>query len=358
MNELSIYIHIPFCRSKCGYCDFLSFEGCQGHIDDYVDALCRDIVHSADNFKGYGVATVFFGGGTPSLLNLEHLSKILWFLRTHFDLTISPKRSIECNPDTTDAAYLAGLQGLGFERVSFGVQSFDDAHLASLGRTHNSQTAVDAVKAAHEAGFGDVNIDLMFALPNQTIDDFGRCLDMAISLPITHISCYALTMDGYEANEDTDRTMYALAKEKLKNAGFHHYEISNWSKVGYNCQHNMGYWTGREYLGLGLGASSYFKNGRFVKTENLNDYINGDHKFILQEKLSIEAKMSEFMMLGLRLIKGISISQFMHKFGRSPFEVFGDFVDGELIKWHGDKISLTARGLDLSNVAFQKFLLD
>ena len=371
MNDLSIYIHIPFCKSKCGYCDFLSFAAGTGDCPpslgtapgNYVSALCNDIEASAAAFSEHRVVTVFFGGGTPSLLSIEQLDRIISTLQQHFAFT---QMSIEANPDTVSKNYLAQLKQLGFSRISFGVQSFSDRCLEAIGRTHDAAAAKNAVKWAHEAGFDDINLDLMFALPSQSLEDFEQSLDMAAKLPITHISCYALTieegtaMQDFLTDESSDRQMYALAKQKLAAAGFEHYELSNWAKAGYKCQHNIGYWTGRKYLGLGLGASSYFDNKRLKKTDTLGAYVSGDFGFILQEELSHDAQMGEFMFLGLRMLEGISISGFETRFEKSVFNVFGAEIlrlskDG-LLEQDGDKIRLTMRGLDIANVVFVEFL--
>jgi oxygen-independent coproporphyrinogen-3 oxidase len=371
-SPLSIYIHVPFCRRRCIYCDFLSFSGQDELIGDYVAALCADIAAFGANFRDYCVETVFFGGGTPSLLSIAQLDEILAALRRHFNLSPEVCISIEANPETVDKAYLAALRKLGFERLSFGVQSFNDGHLKAIGRLHRAKTAINAINSAHSVGFKDINIDLIFALPNQNLKDFKIDLEIAVSLPITHISCYALTIeDGtpLSANqtlldtlpgENQDRAMYALAKQKLTEAGFAHYEISNWAKPGYKCRHNLGYWTGRQYLGLGLGASSYFNNKRFKKTDDLKAYISGDFGLILLETLSPQAQMAEFVILGLRLTGGISSKTFKDRFNQDIFTIHGHilnkFLNNNLLTQKGDKIALTAKGIDLSNTVFAEFL--
>ncbi|MCL2169818.1 MAG: radical SAM family heme chaperone HemW [Defluviitaleaceae bacterium] len=369
MTDLSIYIHIPFCKSKCKYCDFLS-EGigdCPTHLGTvpgaYIDALCRDIITSAGDFADYRVVTVFFGGGTPSLLTPPQLERVVGCLWQHFNFASDCILSIEANPDAVD---IHGLIGARFKRVSFGVQSFNDAHLRAIGRRHSSWQAEAAVLEAYAVGLEDINIDLMFALPNQTLEDFGESLDIAINLPITHISCYALTIEegtpmaGHVTDENLDRQMYALAQKKLADAGFVHYEVSNWARPGRECVHNVGYWTGREYLGLGLGASSYFNNKRMKKTDNLDDYIGGNFEFELIEDLSVADQMSEYVILGLRMTRGISITGFESRFGEDIFEVFGKpikrFLSAGLLTQNGDKIALTSRGMDLANTVYTEFL--
>jgi len=372
MTPLSVYIHVPFCRSRCFYCDFLTFDSQSHRINDYAKALQADIGTSRFDFVDYVVETVFFGGGTPSLLSLEQLGVILRTLQDNFVLAQDCHMSIEANPDTVDEDYLSSLHHLGFKRISFGVQSFDDEILRHIGRVHNAETAKRAVDLAHKVGFEDISVDLIFALPHQTLDSFDKSLDIATSLPIIHISCYALSVEEGTplakskplvdaiASEEEDRAMYALAKEKLAKAGFLHYEISNWAKAGYQCRHNLGYWTGREYLGLGLGASSYFSNNRLKKTGCLKSYINGNFTFPYTEQIDKATQMSEFILLGLRITEGISTTDFKNRFGKDIFEVFNktlhQFLTQGLLIQNGDKIALTPKGLDLSNTVFCEFL--
>ncbi|MDR2167315.1 MAG: radical SAM family heme chaperone HemW [Clostridiales bacterium] len=368
---LSIYIHVPFCRRRCVYCDFLSFSGMEWLIESYVAALLADIAEHSAEFRDYEVITIFFGGGTPSLLKSEHFEAILREIRTNFHLSQSCPISMEANPETVDEAYLLNLRNLGMSRISFGVQSFSNKNLKTLGRLHRADTAINAVKSASNAGFEDINADLIFALPNQSLADFEKDLDAALELPITHISCYALTVEegtpladsplaAALPDEAADRAMYALAKQKLAAAGFAHYEISNWARAGFECRHNLGYWTGRQYLGLGLGASSYFGNRRLKKTDDLKAYIGGNFNLVLLEELSPQAQMSEFVMLGLRLTSGISIADFQTRFGQNIFDIFGQtlnkFLAEGLLQQNTNKITLTEKGIDLSNMIFSEFL--
>lgn len=372
MTPLSIYIHMPFCRSRCFYCDFLTFDNQAHRINDYAKALKLDIINSGVDFVDYAVETVFFGGGTPSLLSLKQLGDILRTLQDNFALANDCHMSIEANPDTVDKDYLVGLRNLGFKRISFGVQSFEDDILRHIGRVHNGQTAQRVVGLAHEVGFEDISVDLIFALPHQTVDGLAKSLDIATNLPITHISCYALSVEEGTplatnkplvdaiASEEEDRAMYALAKEKLAKSGFLHYEISNWARPGYQCNHNLGYWTGREYLGLGLGASSYFNHKRLKKTQCLESYINGNFAFTYVEQIDKATQMSEFVLLGLRLTEGISVIRFKNRFGKDIFEVYNktlhQFLAQGLLAQKDDKIALTPKGLDLSNAVFCEFL--
>ena len=372
IEPLSIYIHIPFCRRKCGYCDFLSFCDMEDIYEPYVEALCRDIATSAVNFTDYQVVTVFFGGGTPTVLAAAQLGRILEAVKDNYALAEGASISTEANPETVDMEYLVDLRQMGFNRISFGVQSFEDTMLANIDRIHTGEKAIEAVKQAAAAGFDDINIDLIFALPHQSISDFEKSLEIAPSLPITHISCYALTVEegtplaqncklmGAIPDETADRAMYHMATEKLVAAGFGHYEISNWAKPGRECLHNIGYWTGREYMGFGIGAHSLVKNSRFCKTDNLEEYIGGDFATIHLEDISRREAMAEFVILGLRLIDGIDAHGFKKGFDQDIFGVFGGqikrFEQEGLLAISGDNIRLTKKGLDLPNLIFSEFL--
>ena len=372
MTPLSIYIHIPFCRSRCIYCDFLSFCNADDMMQPYVDALCADIVATAPEFADYEVVSVFFGGGTPTVLATAQLARIFDAVAANYHLAGDVSVTTEANPETVDFEYLARLHQSGFNRISFGVQSFDDRLLAAIGRAHSSAKAVDAVNMAAEAGFRDINVDLIYALPHQSPADFAAALDMAVKLPITHISCYAMTVEDDTPlahntvllaaipNEAADRQMYHMAKEVLASQGFTHYEISNWAKPGFTCRHNAGYWTHRQYMGFGVGAHSYVQKRRICKTNSLAAYIGGNFACKLLEEIDQPAEMAEFMILGLRLTQGIDIREFTKRFGRDIFDVFGSqlkkFTTQGLLCTNGTKIALTACGIDLSNMVFAEFL--
>ncbi|MCL2574690.1 MAG: radical SAM family heme chaperone HemW [Defluviitaleaceae bacterium] len=372
MTPLSLYIHIPFCRQKCIYCDFLSVCNKDHLIQPYVDALCADISASAPDCADYEVVSIFFGGGTPTMLEAKQLSRIFALLADKFCLAKDVSVTTEANPETIDASYLSQLCNAGFNRISFGVQSFDDRLLAAIGRVHSAQRAVDAVNMASAAGFDDINVDLIYALPYQSLDNFATTLDVATSLPIAHISCYALTVE-----EDTplaqnpsllaampddimDRQMYHMAREMLTQRGFEHYELSNWAKVGYACRHNVGYWTHRQYAAFGVGAHGFINNRRVCKTSNIAKYIDRDFSCRVIEKIDEVTEMAEFMMLGLRMIKGIDSTEFAVRFRRNIFDVYGaqiqKFTKQGLIYIDGAKIALTAQGLDLANTVFAEFL--
>ena len=369
---ISVYVHIPFCKAKCNYCDFLSFYDKEPLYELYVDALCRDIYNSSKDLEDKQVQTIFFGGGTPTVLAYEHLGRIVETLKSLLTLSSAFNLSIEANPETVDLIYLENIKKIGFNRISFGVQSFDDKLLSRIGRIHSSNKAIKTIQSAKSAGFDDINIDLMFALPGQSLQDFANTLDTAISLAPTHISCYALTVEENTPlaqnkalmmalpDETLDRKMYYLAKDRLLRAGFIHYEISNWAKEGSICRHNLGYWTGREYIGFGAGAHSFINKQRYSKTNKIDEYILGDFSGHNIETITDFSEISEFVFLGLRLINGIDTIEFEKRFNKNIFSVFGEkFLNLSkqgLLIIDENIIRLTAYGIDLSNQVFSEFI--
>jgi len=344
----------------------------ESQFESYVATLCNEISNKAVELKHYEVVTIFFGGGTPTILPFSQLIKVLNTIKSNFNLSNDTIITIEVNPETVDKSYLKKLRQEGFSRISFGVQSFDDDLLKKIGRLHNAEKAKQVVKYAAEIGFKDISIDLIYSLPSQTLSEFENDLNTVVALPVTHISCYSLTIEEGTSlaqnsllikqlpNDDIDRKMYYLAMEKLADAGFGHYEISNWSKAGFECSHNIGYWTGRQYIGFGIGAHSFIGNQRVANTDSLSDYLAGNSKWVVLENIDKQTAMSEFMILGLRLIKGINIEEFKTLFSVSAYTVFGKQLtkleqDG-LIQISGNNIQLTSKGLDISNSVFVNFI--
>lgn len=372
LKDLSLYIHVPFCKKRCNYCDFLTFCGSDELYEPYVQALCFDIIKHAYKFKGHEVKTVFLGGGTPTCLSIQNMGQIIDAIVKNYNLSKGITITTEANPETVDIEYLKSLKHIGFNRMSFGVQSFDDNHLSLINRLHSSQKAIDTVNFAYLAGFKDINIDLIFSLPHQSLADFEKNIDIALSLPITHISTYSLTVEENTplsksphllsaiAGDELDRQMYYAAKYKLANAGFLHYEISNFAKPSYLCHHNLAYWQRREYMGYGIGAASFVDNCRFKRTDNILSYIRGNFEQQSIENISKSEAMAEYVILGLRLIDGINIEDFKRKFDKDIFEVFGLQFSSEANKQFLDinlpNIRLTTLGLDLSNLFFSQFI--
>ena len=375
-----LYVHIPFCAAKCAYCDFLSFAKCNAEIEPYMKELLVELkgYASPSKRKRFGkkkpvdrpIDTIFFGGGTPTVVPTELLAEALGAARADFDVAEGAEITIEANPETVDYDGLCVLRQAGFNRISFGVQSFDDPLLRQIGRIHSAETAERAAIYARQAGFENINLDLMFGLPGQNMADWAATLDRAIALAPEHLSCYSLIVEestplGKEENlvlpdDETDRGMYAMAKERLAQAGYEQYEISNFAKPGFASRHNCMYWTGGDYIGVGLGAHSLLDDQRICNTDSLVRYLSGDYGREVLETLDVMDRRAEFMILGLRMTKGVSESEFQARFRRSFDQVFGEEIDAlmreGLLEREGDWLRLTARGVDLSNRVFVRFL--
>ena len=385
MKRLGIYVHIPFCAKKCNYCDFYSLASGEDEKKAYIEALKREIREAAKNVNDeYRVYTIYFGGGTPSIIKAYYIKEILDEIRSGFKLyedDFFPEITIECNPKTVDMEKLLVYKEAGINRISLGLQSTNDDELRLLGRIHTYEDFLDSYDMVRKSGFTNVNIDLMSAIPNQKISTYERSLDELIKLNPEHISSYSLIIEEgtnfykkYSENaplvmdlpsEDEDRAMYELTSFRLAEAGYKRYEISNYAKKGYHSRHNTSYWERVPYLGFGVGASSLFENERYDNVGNLKEYIkNAGISDVRRNitKLSLRDEMSEFMFLGLRLIDGISKQVFTKIFTFTVDEIFGDVVkkhiNNELLIDNGDFLKLSARGLDISNYVLSDFLLD
>lgn len=363
-----IYVHVPFCRRKCHYCAFYSKVGGESERSAYVDALIKEINLRGDNSK---VETIYFGGGTPTTLELEQLERIICAVHRNFNVDACAEITIEANPGTVDKNYLRGLRALGFNRLSLGVQSFDDSLLKILGRIHDSRVAIDTVELA-KIFFANVSVDLMYGLPNQTLDNVRRDLEQVKRLDVQHVSIYGLEIEEGTRFYELDRAcklnlpdeticadMYDLITTTLPAQGYHRYEISNFAKETSESRHNIGYWTGKHYFGFGAGAHSF--DGK-LRTSNVRDvaaYISGTAP-VIEEVVNRQVAMEEFCFLGLRMINGISAQIFSQRFGANIFDVFGVAIDKNirhgLLTVDGDRIHLTARGLALGNEVFADFL--
>jgi len=381
-NHLSMYIHIPFCERKCAYCDFLSFDCKNEQINDYVDALCSQIEDYSkhDGEIDWVIKTIFFGGGTPSVLTTEHMTAIFKTINSNYDVLENAEISIECNPGTLTKEKINHYRTLGFNRISLGVQSTDFEKLKVLGRIHDEQSVFEQYGLIKASGFENINLDLMYGIPNQTLEEWSRQLDVIIDMNPEHISAYGLIVEegtAYEKlfqkepelfpDEDLERAMYWLAHEKLTVAGYEHYEISNFAKPGFACQHNETYWRLIPYIGFGLGASSYINGTRFDMIRDLDAYIGfkeSPKKMMNEQSIIVSSKqssMEEFMFLGLRRLAGISKKEFMALFGCGINSVYDDALDylmrESLIQVIDDSILLTKRGIDISNYVLSHFLL-
>ena len=362
-----IYIHIPFCKRKCKYCDFVSYARREDCIGAYLDALEREMKGHA----GAKADTIFIGGGTPSILDAESLTRLMRSVFDTFDIAENYEFTVEINPGTLDARKTDALLTGGVNRVSVGVQSFNDAELLAVGRIHTAKEAYGAVKDLYKAGFKNISVDLMTALPNQTMESLKRTLETAVSLPVTHISAYSLIIeDGtplaaeYDTgkltlpSDDDDREMYAYTINYLAKNGFHQYEISNFAKDGYECAHNIKYWTFEPYIGIGAAAHSFDGASRAYNTSDRAEYIRGEGREVTP--LTLRDKMSEFIITGLRMNKGISSDRFFDLFGVTLESEYGDVLDrftrSGLMKREGGSYSLTRRGMDVSNSVLCEFV--
>ncbi len=364
-----LYIHIPFCLKKCKYCDFTSFVGCEKHFDSYIECIKKEM----KGYRGEKIDTVFIGGGTPSILSEELLEDLIKSVYNTFDVAENVEFTIESNPKTLTFEKLELLRELGVNRLSIGVQSFIDDELKKIGRVHTKNDAKDAVELAKKAGFSNINIDLMFSIPDQSLDSFKESIERAISLNPEHISAYSLILEEgtplfYEVEkgsvtlptEDCDRENYKYLCDKLKSEGYMQYEISNFSKPGYRCRHNLKYWDTDEYIGIGVSAHSYYMGKRFFNTDSLENYLKGEYRKEMGETLTLDDRISEFVIMGFRKTEGINKRVFFEKFGVDFYEKFKKPIDKfltlNLIEKKGENFCLTFEGINLSNTVLCEFV--
>ncbi len=381
MSSWAIYIHIPFCIRRCPYCDFNTYAGLERLQKPYVEALEREIRAYGQRLGRPQVPTVFFGGGTPTTLTGEQLCTILGAVREAFDVLPNAEITSEANPGTVDSNRFSAMRDAGFNRLSLGVQSFNDDELHFLGRIHSAEEATEAYYEAHLAGFRNVNLDLMFGLPLQEAATWKRSLRRAIELKPEHLSLYALTVeqgtplarwvaDGRVPPPDDDAAaeMYDLACDVLEKAGYRHYEISNWALAGerdWRCRHNLVYWRYEPYLGFGAGAHSFDGKRRWWNVSPVAGYIDrlsrGETPVESWEDLDERLAMGEMMMVGLRLLEeGVPDARFRARFGISLQDAFseeiGEMTQMGLVEWHDAGLRLTRRGWLVANRVFARFL--
>ena len=375
-NPLGIYVHIPFCRAKCSYCAFVS-QVCDLSVQhSYVAALCREIAAAGGDFS-VPADTVFLGGGTPTLLPATDLTQILQAIRETFALTEDAEISLEANPGTVDVASLKLLRQAGFNRLSLGVQSFDDQVLRGIGRIHRAAEAAQAVGMSRSAGFENISMDLMFGLPLQSLNSWRETLARAVSLEPDHISAYGLKLEeqtplallvasGQAAlpAEREEEAMYDWLNEFLPQQGFSRYEISNYARPGRECRHNLKYWRYQPYRGFGVAAHSFNGIARFANTEELSRYIArieaGESAEEFRETLDEPDRMAEYVFLALRTTAGLSAMDFEVQFRRSFTDYFAvaiaELKKSGMLTNEKEQWRLTEKGLKLSNQAFVKFL--
>ena len=374
-KEAELYIHIPFCVRKCAYCDFLSFSADEDTRKRYVSALNHEIAAACGAFKDRMIRSVFIGGGTPSVLEEGQLASILEMVFRCANVSKDAEITVECNPGTADEHKFRALHSVGVNRLSIGAQSFNDGLLEVIGRIHDSRDIIRCFESARIAGFENINLDMIFSLPGQTAEDWRNDLNKAASLGPEHLSAYSLILEEgtplYEnrallrfPDEEADRAMYYAAGDILSGFGYRQYEISNYARSGKECIHNIGYWTGVEYLGLGLGAASLVNSIRFRNTSDMDEYLREaetpEKIRIEEEKLDLHAQMSEFIILGMRMTEGISAEAFRKRFGKDIYEEYGarleKYVSLGLVKKENDRLFLSEEGISVSNTIFADLL--
>ena len=375
MKEIGIYIHIPFCIKKCEYCDFVSYCNKKEYVPQYINALKKEIKNNIN--KEYKITTIYIGGGTPSSIEENYIADIIETIKLNMNEENlkdfeNIEVTIEVNPGTVNKEKLQVYKKIGINRLSIGLQETHNELLKSIGRIHTYEEFIKTYKLARKIGFNNINVDLMIALPNQTIQDIKENLENITKLNPEHISVYSLILEEgtpfynkYNENkiklpdEELEINMYWYVKNTLENNGYMHYEISNFSKKGFESKHNMNCWNQEEYLGFGVAAHSYNNRIRYSNTNSIEEYIKGSNK-IIHEEQTLEDMQKEYMLLGLRKIEGINIQKFKNKFAQNPIFIFKEqlnkLVDEELIIVDGNEIKLTNKGLDLANIVWEEFV--
>lgn len=371
-KEISVYIHIPFCQKKCPYCHFISHDNNNHLISDYLKALSKEIQFYTNSWN-FAIKTLYIGGGTPSILSIEQLEELFSAVSKHFYFRKNIEVTFEANPKTLNLNKLKFLKSQGINRLSIGAQSFDNNILKSLERIHSSDDIENTYKKARQAGFDNINLDLIFAVPGQTPEDFIKTLKYAVNLNPEHISLYNLSIEEGSQwfnnknlklpDNDIDFKIYQKAINFLKNNKYIQYEISNFSKKGFYCNHNLTYWKNEEYIGIGLSAHSFFNNKRYNQTENLALYLDNPVPADIINKTSNileKNKIEESMFLNLRILNGLDTIHFKKQYKHSPGYFFHaqleELKNLKLIKEKGRYIKLTRRGLYLANEVFEKFV--
>ncbi len=405
--EFELYIHIPFCIRKCSYCDFLSFSSDENTRQKYVEALKKELIYNSRilyhketgdtcvspsdenrNSEVPVVRSIFIGGGTPSVLASSQIEGILQCVKRHYLMNEDAEISMEANPGTLDEEKLLAMRKAGVNRLSIGLQTTKDRLLRTLGRIHTYEEFCHNYNLARKCGFDNINIDLMSALPGQTLEEYEETLHTVLNLAPEHISSYSLIIEegtpfakdpeilASLPDEEMDRRMYDMTKQLLQEKGYARYEISNYAKEGRQCSHNLGYWSDISYIGAGLGASSYLngrmagqKNSegiRFQNTDSMDEYLKNPEISIDSRRelqvLTRKDHMEEYMFLGLRKMEGVSEKKFYETFAVKMEEIYGKviqkYIDSGFLEWNGEYLRLTEAGIDVSNHIFSEFLLE
>ncbi len=386
-KQIGLYIHIPFCKQKCSYCDFCSYAEKEDLILKYIKCLLQEVKEVGSNnrvdFENgkddlFCVKTIYIGGGTPSLIESKYIVQVMEEIKSNFELDKNIEITIEVNPGTVTLEKLEDYNKAGINRLSIGLQSTHEYLLKEIGRIHTYLDFLDTYRFAREAGFENINIDLMIGLPNQTLAEVQDSIEEIISMEPEHISVYSLILEegtplfkkveeGLELpDEEIERKMYWTVKQILETNGYNHYEISNFAKQGYESKHNLDCWNQKEYIGFGVAAHSYTNGIRYSNIESLEKYIKNykedktEENLVFHEKQDMEAMQKEYMLLGLRKIDGVSIQEFKIKFIANPVFLYHDklekLVNENLIEIDGDQIKLTNKGLDLANIVWEEFI--
>lgn len=386
-KQIGLYIHIPFCKQKCSYCDFCSYANKESFIKRYIQCVLKEIIEVGNNNKIdfengkddlFLVKTIYIGGGTPSLIDSKYIVQIIEDIKLNFEIDEKAEITIEVNPGTVTLEKLEDYKRAGINRLSIGLQSTHEHLLKEIGRIHTYLDFLDTFRFAREAGFENINVDLMIGLPNQTLEEVKDSIEEIVSMEPEHISVYSLILEentplfkkveeGLELpNEDLERKMYWAVKQTLEQNNYIHYEISNFAKKGYESKHNLDCWNQKEYIGFGVAAHSYTNGIRYSNIENLEQYIKNyeedktEENLVFHEKQDMEAMQKEYMLLGLRKIDGVSIQEFKIKFVANPVFLYHDklekLVNEELVEIDGDMIKLTNKGLDLANIVWEEFI--
>lgn len=386
-KQIGLYIHIPFCKQKCSYCDFCSYANKESFIKRYIQCVLKEIIEVGNNNKIdfengkddlFLVKTIYIGGGTPSLIDSKYIVQIIEDIKLNFEIDEKAEITIEVNPGTVTLEKLEDYKRAGINRLSIGLQSTHEHLLKEIGRIHTYLDFLDTFRFAREAGFENINVDLMIGLPNQTLEEVKDSIEEIVSMEPEHISVYSLILEentplfkkveeGLELpNEELERKMYWTVKRILETNGYNHYEISNFAKQGYESKHNLDCWNQKEYIGFGVAAHSYTNGIRYSNIENLEQYIKNyeedktEENLVFHEKQDMETMQKEYMLLGLRKIDGVSIQEFKIKFVANPVFLYHSelekLVNEELLEIDGDQIKLTNKGLDLANIVWEEFI--
>ena len=381
MKELGIYIHIPFCKQKCYYCDFISYANSEKKVEEYIKALKREIKEESKNInkEEYIINTIYIGGGTPSFIEEKYISEIVYEIKENYNIEKEAEITIELNPGTVNEEKLKEYKKIGINRLSIGLQSTKNELLKEIGRIHTYEEFLNCYNLAKKVQFKNINVDLMLGLPNQTLENVEESLKEVIKLEPQHISFYSLIVEENTPiekmlkqgklslpNEELERKMYWNAKKILEEKKYIHYEISNFAKEGYESKHNLNCWNQKEYLGFGVASHSYFKNKRYCNTNCIEEYCKNINEENMNKNRTIcemqteEEKKKEYMLLGLRKIEGIDIQEFKNKFIENPIYKFHKelekLVNEDLIEIDLNQIKLTNKGLDFANLVWEEFV--